>query len=427
MTPNSTRERLADTRNQLRSARDEQADAREAYNRSRQAFLDAGNPGQDSPEFQATAAAQARLNQANHKVELLRESERDMLRLLAGNVTPSSYSFLQDPDTTEQLARMAGSSAPVGRVQLGQYMSSEQVADLFGGALRGEPTFMQKLNAEMFAAGITDNAPSLREGANRGIVPQLRVPLRFLDFFPSVTADQGSSHDYVVESGTYAGAAPTAEEAVKPQLTAQYDDATTQYETIAGWVKIAKQKLADSADLEARLRSRGIYSVMAALEGQVLSGDGLGNNLTGLLSTSGIGSQTYTAGDLIPDQLLRGAGVVMASGGMPNVAALSITDLISLFTLKATGGSEEYLAASALALLGQLGITIVWAPLLAAGTAVVADTRLAGRIIVREGAHVVISDADSDDLVRNRVTVLSEGRFGFEVTQPSAVCEVDLA
>ena len=56
----------------------------------------------------------------------------------------------------------------------------------------------------------------------------------------------------------------------------------------------------------------------------------------------------------------------------------------------------------------------------------VPDSRVAGRVIVREGANVTISDSDQDDFTRNKVTVLAEGRFGLEVEQPAAVCSVDL-
>jgi HK97 family phage major capsid protein len=116
----------------------------------------------------------------------------------------------------------------------------------------------------------------------------------------------------------------------------------------------------------------------------------------------------------------------MASGANPNVAALSITDFVSLYTLKATG-SGEYLAASALALLRELGVSIVWSTALTTGQAVVADSRIAGRIIVREGANITMSDSDQDDFLRNQVTILAEGRFGLEVEQPAAICKVALA
>jgi hypothetical protein len=65
-------------------------------------------------------------------------------------------------------------------------------------------------------------------------------------------------------------------------------------------------------------------------------------------------------------------------------------------------------------------------PGLADGIALVGDTRLGARVLVREGVNVVAGQ-ESDDLIRNRVTLLGEGRYGLAVDQPSAFCAVDLA
>ena len=74
-----------------------------------------------------------------------------------------------------------------------------------------------------------------------------------------------------------------------------------------------------------------------------------------------------------------------------------------------------------------MGISIVPALALTTGQGVVADTRLAGSIVVRQGANVLVSDADSDDFTKNRVTILAEGRFGLEIAQPAAFAKVALA
>ena len=251
--------------------------------------------------------------------------------MMAGSPSAFNYDFTSDPEVIETLGRLASSSAPVGKLNLGQFMTAKQVNDLIGGALRGDDGFRAKLQA----AGFTDNAPNMGVGRTQGIIPQLRPSLTFLDFFPSRTVDEGKSHDYVVESGTFDGAAETAPGTPKPQLTATYTDAEAKYRTIAGWLKLNKQRLADTPDLQQRLRSRGIYSVMKRLEAQVINGDGLGENIKGLLGTTGIGVQPYVAGP-IADQLIRGAGVVLASGANPNVAAVSVTDVVNMF-----GGQDD--------------------------------------------------------------------------------------
>jgi hypothetical protein len=119
---------------------------------------------------------------------------------------------------------------------------------------------------------------------------------------------------------------------------------------------------------------------------------------------------------------------VLLSGAVPNVIGLSVRDWVSILKEKATG-SGEYLnivGPFAAAASAMWNTTTVPVPGMADGTALVGDTRLGGRVLVREGVSVVAGQ-ESDDLIRNRVTLLGEGRFGLEVDQPSAFCAVDLA
>ena len=48
-------------------------------------------------------------------------------------------------------------------------------------------------------------------------------------------------------------------------------------------------------------------------------------------------------------------------------------------------------------------------------------------LFVREAVNVRISDADQDDFIRNRLTMLGEGRFGLAIWQPTAFAIVHLA
>ena len=54
------------------------------------------------------------------------------------------------------------------------------------------------------------------------------------------------------------------------------------------------------------------------------------------------------------------------------------------------------------------------------GQALVGDWATGATLFVREPVNVRISDADQDDMTRNRLTALGEGRFGLAVWQPTA-------
>jgi len=415
------RQRLADVKTQLRAARDDLHEASAATATARERLVAVGGATDvSSPEFLAAEAAMRRENEIKGQIDVLREAQMDLLKVMSGatqNGAPS-YSFLNDPQAVGQLAALANSSAPIGRVNLGQYMSAEEWCGLIGSGL----------DAPSKLAAFTDNAPSLRNDQRQfGITPQLRRPLRFLDVVEAVPVTS-KTHDYVREEGSLDGAAETPEGMVKPEIGATYTDQQARVETIAGWTKVLKQQLDDVDALAGAIGDRASYMVMRRLEGQVIAGDGLGVNLQGLINTTGIANVTFDAAQLAADQVLEGIVDVILSGAEPNVVCLSVRDWANMLKVKATG-SGEYLSGGAFGAISRVlwDVAVVPVESLAVGTALVGDTRGSMRILVREGVNVIISDADSDDLIRNRATVLAEGRFGVEVFQPAAWCAVDLA
>jgi hypothetical protein len=70
---------------------------------------------------------------------------------------------------------------------------------------------------------------------------------------------------------------------------------------------------------------------------------------------------------------------------------------------------------------GQLwGLPLIVSTVISAGTALVSDFGVGVSLHVRECVNGRASDADQDDFVRNRVTLLAEGRFAVALWQPAA-------
>lgn len=63
---------------------------------------------------------------------------------------------------------------------------------------------------------------------------------------------------------------------------------------------------------------------------------------------------------------------------------------------------------------------------IAAGTVLVGDFASGCTLYVREGVQTLLSDSDQDDFVRNRRTILGEGRFGLAVWAPANFAVVHL-
>lgn len=399
------RRRVSDLRDQRAAARTERESAREAFSASN------GKPG--SPEFVRAQQAVANLAAAQDQLEAAVEEERFVLGRVAGSDSGLyGESFLRNPEQLRSLAQMAESSAPIGRVNLGVGVAREDIVARLG---------------RFAAAGEVTVGNAARGTTYVGVAEAPRRPLRLLDLIPALSMD-GRSIEYSQVAGSLDTAAETAEGAVKPMHAVDYLDAEAVARTVAHWTKLRKQQLADTPQLEGAIRNRLAYGVLRRLETQVLSGDGLGENLRGILNTTGVASVAYNAAELAADQALEGLVAVLLSEATPNFVALNPRDWANMLKAKA-GGSGEYFSggpfvATAERLWGTVAVPATGVP---AGTALVGDATVGCTLFVREGVTVIASDSDQDDFLRNKLTLLGEGRFALAVWQPSAFAVVDLA
>jgi Phage capsid family len=180
-----------------------------------------------------------------------------------------------------------------------------------------------------------------RVGPFYGVLPQLRRRLRLLDLIPTQVMSQGSSFHYTQELGSFDTAVETAELAAKSPADVDYEDAEAVAVTIAHWFKASRQSLADVPQLVASLNSRLMYGVFRRLEGQILAGDGTGQNLRGILNTTGIASVAYVAGDPLTDLTLDAITDVIISDAQPDAVVANPVDVAAMLKAKAAGSGER--------------------------------------------------------------------------------------
>jgi len=406
------RDALGRVRGRISDLRAERAAARTERDRAREAFA-AGNGRPGSPEFGRAQQATAKLSAIEDQLEAAVEEERFILGRVSGSDSDLyGESFLRNPEQLRALAHMGESSAPIGRVNLGVGVAREDIVAQLG---------------RFAAAGEATVGNAARGTEYVGLAEPPRRPLRLLDLIPTLPMD-GRSIEYSQEVGSLDTAAETAEGAVKPMHTVDFLDAEAVARTVAHWTKVRKQAMADTPVLEGAIRNRLTYGVMRRLESQVLGGDGLGENLRGILNTSGVASVAFSATELAADQTLEGLVSVLLSDAQPNVVALNPRDWANMLRAKAGGSGEYFSGGPFIAAAERLwGATVVPSTGVPAGTALVGDFTLGATLFVREGVTVIASDSDQDDFLRNVVTLLGEGRFALAVWQPSAFAVVDLA
>jgi Phage capsid family len=407
------RQRLASLRERTRDARAQRARARET--------LDAARAVRDED---AEAVASLALDHAQVELETAERLEAMLLSSMAGvngNSHGRGEDIFSDPQTIAALERLSSSSMPIGRLDLGPLMSADEVAGMLEAGSWGP-------NRMAASPDIAPSDPS-RMGPHYGVRPQLRRRLSVLDLIPAATLDAGSGFRYLQESGDLTTAAETAEGQVKPEADLGLDDAEVVTQTIAHWLKLQRQQLADVPSLATTVQTRLTYGVMLRLEDAVLAGDGIGQHIRGILATPGIIDVPYVAGGPLSDLALDGIVAVELGFADANGVILHPTDWAAMLKATAVTSGERIDSDGAFGTppVTVWGLPAVRSTAVPPGSALIGDFAGGATVYVRESVNLKSSDADQDDFVRNRVTLLAEGRFGLAVWSPQSFALVHLA
>ncbi len=243
--------------------------------------------------------------------------------------------------------------------------------------------------------------------------------------------------EYVRELAFTNAAAETAEAVslvtgAKPESALTFEVITTTTKLIAHWVPITRQTIQDAAQVETYVNGRLIEGLRLRENLQIIAGDGTGANLTGLLSTAGIGNldAAYWTANPLPavgaaannlDRLRRARKYIQVTGlAMPSFVVLHPDDAEKFDELKTTTG--EYVAAGPFE---YQQIRRLWGMTVVENIGVTAGNFLVGSgtdaaVFDRMDAQVFISDSHSDFFVRNIFTILAEERIALAVFRPSA-------
>ena len=271
------------------------------------------------------------------------------------------------------------------------------------------------------------------------VIPPQRTK-RVRDLFP-VRTTSAAIIEYFRMTGFTNNAATVAERGTeggnpvfgaKPQSTMTFEGVQAPVRTIAHWEAAHRNVLADEPQLRSIIDNELMYGLRLQEDAQILSGDGTGENLTGVLNTSGI--QTYNWGDgaLTPvpdtkaDAIRRAATLSFLAYYEPTGVVLHPNDWEDIELTKDSNG--QYLVAVSVALGGEPRVwrmPVVETPAITEGTALVGAFGTGAQLYDREQANIRISEQHSDFFVRNAIVVLAEQRLALAVKRPEAFVKID--
>lgn len=255
-------------------------------------------------------------------------------------------------------------------------------------------------------------------------LPQRRLTIRSLLAQGNTNS---SSVEYDKEKVFTNAAATVAEGALKPQSEIQYEDATAPVRTIAHWMRASVQILQDAPALRSIIDQRLRYGLAYAEEVQILSGDGVGQNLNGLITQATAyaapgGLTASTQVDVIRLMILQVALAEFPANGI----VMNPTDMAAIELSKDSAGG--YLVGNPQGTIDKRlwGLPVVETQAIGVDKALVGAFNLAAQIFDRQDATVEVSTEDQDNFVKNKVTIRAEERLALAVYRQQALVYGDL-
>jgi len=215
-------------------------------------------------------------------------------------------------------------------------------------------------------------------------------------------------------------------EGLKPQGATYFEKVFEPVKTIAVWIAATKRALSDAAQIRGIIDNELRDDLAEKLEDQVLLGNGVGENFTGITNYPGVLGQGFLGTTALATCRRAVTNIQVFGLSIPTAWVFNPTDWEAIET--AQDLVNQYYGGGPFGNAPKMlwGYPVVVCAGWPAGRAILADWR---KVVVwdRERASIQVSDSHADFFVRNIVAFLAELRAAFGIIRPQAVWLVDLA
>lgn len=257
------------------------------------------------------------------------------------------------------------------------------------------------------------------------VVPFVTRPIQVTDIIPTITTTQ-NAYVFMEETTFTNAAAETAEGAPKPEAALALTERTSPVRKIAVWIPVTDEQLEDVPGIQSYIENRLAFMVRQRLDTQILVGDGIAPNLSGLVTLAG---QTQAKGaDPTPDAIYKAMTLVRLSGAgnggaIPNAVLVNPTDWQEVKLLRTVDGIYIWGAPMDMGPDRIWGLPVVLAEGLTAGTAIVGDFANFSLLVEKKQMTIKVG-FQNDDFIRNQRSIVAEIRVAFVVTRADAFATV---
>lgn len=263
-----------------------------------------------------------------------------------------------------------------------------------------------------------------------GTYPLAQIPPVVRDLLTVVTLTGTNAVEFVRETWTWNADYQLLEGDKKAESTVTYTPQTEAVRTIATFVKVSRQMIADVPYFMSTVDQNLMYAVAKKEDTELLWGTGAAGHLHGLMPQAPVlpagvltGGTQYQA-----DVVLAAIAYLANTGYAPTGIVMNPVDWANMQISKTAqgvyvlGGPPSAMAAQTL-----WGVSLVTTPAMTAGKFLVGSFPANAALFDREVVSVELSYENEDDFVRNMATIRAEERVALAVFRPQAFVQGVLA
>ena len=247
----------------------------------------------------------------------------------------------------------------------------------------------------------------------------------------------GQAITYPVWGALEGGSSTVGEGGQKPQMhVADPTFRTDALSEIAGWFKLTDDMAEDLAFVVSEINSTALYDLAMKEEAQLLSGNGTAPNLRGILSRSGVQTETQAASpDTEADAIFRAMTKVQTATGLSaDGIVINPADYQALRLSKDLNGqyfgggffAGQYGNGTLSAQPDLWGLRTVVTSAIPAKTVLVGAFSSAATVYRKGGVRVESTNSHADDFTNDKITVRVRERVALAVRYPAAFVNVTL-
>lgn len=254
-----------------------------------------------------------------------------------------------------------------------------------------------------------------------GILMNPDQPLTVRDLLTSVPISTASIEWVQENVFTNSADYQAAEGDAKAESGITFIAKTGSVKTIAHWIPLSKQILADAPALQGIVDTRLRYGLSLKEENELLTGDGIGGSILGLIPQStAYDANRNVSGDTQIDRFRHAILQGTLSLYPVDAGVLNPEDWEKIELLKTDDNAYLFSNPASPAAPRLWGKRIAESHSIAAGNFLTGGFSMGATIWDREQVTVRVAEQHADFFIRNMVAILCEERIGLTVERPAA-------